>query len=317
MDKFLNLFIPAIISASAIAAIINFLSSWFVQKVKVNTAATDKVTEGRNTWRIQMRELISDSRTFSKADYNKILSNLNAYTNDENNLEYYMSDCHIKNIIKSPNANFYNNGISKDELVRQLLRLSLKYDWERSKIEMHHYNRHFTKFYYVEQIDKFYKNLKTKYYRGKELPKSFGRYEDNLPDNQIGANTITKNNILFKFEYPQSWIYLLIFQIISSFIILTPSFSKFFNIPTNYDKKIVVSFLILLSIDVLISYIYIKTKTIGITAITLIEIAAIISIFTYSVCHSIIDLNTILSILGIYLTFSFLGFSFLLIRRSL
>lgn len=119
MDKFLNLFIPATISASAIAAIINFLSSWFVQKIKVNTAATDKVTEGRNTWRIQMRELISDSRTFSKADYNKILSNLNAYTYDENNLEYYMSDCHIKNIIKTSNVNF-NNSINKDELVMLL-----------------------------------------------------------------------------------------------------------------------------------------------------------------------------------------------------
>lgn len=325
-EPIFNIFITSIVSVSAIAAMINLLSSWLIQREKINTSATQKITEGRDTWRNEIRQLVSNSKSFTKDDYNKIMSNLNAYSKDDNNLEYYMSDCHIKNIIVSDSNLIV--GIDKSELVRDLLRLSLKYDWERSKSEIYRSNRHFIEFEYIEQIEKFYDKLNEKYYPGETLPKSFGRYESNLPSpnnkekkirkqkDKRKGNIVTKTNILYKYKYSELWLYLLVSQIISSFIVLSSTFSKLFNVTVQYNYEALVSFLIIVVIDMFISFLNVKVKAWWIILLTLIEILFVIVVLTLSVRYSFVKIGYIISVFIAHAAFTFLGFLFLLIKRS-
>lgn len=123
--------IASIISAVGISTIVSAIIA-FVQNNKKNNL--DFVTKERSEWRKKLKEILSELRDDTKKESAiiKLKSEINPYGKDmelKNTKPYYMKDGHIWDLLD-------NEGEIDFDRLAFYIELLLKFDWERSKIEV-------------------------------------------------------------------------------------------------------------------------------------------------------------------------------------
>lgn len=114
-------------SVTLTGAVLVYVASTFNKQRDLNS---ENISQDRKKWRENIREIASKGEDLENADYQKILSNINSYKPDDTLKDFIMKDQHIKKTVK---ANIDEH--IKSEIVKDYLRLLLKFDWERSKCD--------------------------------------------------------------------------------------------------------------------------------------------------------------------------------------
>ncbi|GEO65705.1 hypothetical protein [Levilactobacillus spicheri] len=111
-----------------IVALIGYSSA---MRVKRQDISSENISQNRQEWRKKLRKIAVKDSLLSNGDYQQILGNINPYHAEKSKRSFFMRDQHIKNAI-----NNIEDNIEKSKIVKEYLRLLLKYDWDRSKCEI-------------------------------------------------------------------------------------------------------------------------------------------------------------------------------------
>ncbi|MDT7013669.1 hypothetical protein [Levilactobacillus namurensis] len=111
-----------------IVALIGYLSA---MRVKGQDIRSENISKNRQEWRLKLRKIAVKDGFLNEEDYQQILGNINSYHAESNLRSFFMKDQHIKNAI-----NNIEDNVAKSKIVKEYLRLLLKYDWDRSRCEI-------------------------------------------------------------------------------------------------------------------------------------------------------------------------------------